>query len=92
MKIAGFLSIMEKKLSAGDTYKGTMSPRIGVNKPKSYFGQSGRPHPNGDFPFIHRESFSGVVRSCGHFIQRIHSGAISARPIVGLVKRLVAKI
>jgi hypothetical protein len=69
-----------------------MSPRIGVNKPKSYFGQSGRPHPNGEFPFIHRESFSGVVRSCGHFIQRIHSGAISARPIVGLVKRLVAKI
>ena len=92
MKIAGFLSIMEKKLSAGDTYKGTMSPRIGVNKPKSHFGQSGRPHPNGEFPFVHRESFSGVVRSCGHLIQRIHSGAISARPIVGLVKRLVAKI
>ncbi len=92
MKIAGFLSIMEKKLLAGDTYKGTMSPRIGVNKPKSYFGQSGRPHPNGEFPFIHRESVSGVVRSCGHFIQRIHSGSISARPIVGLVKRLVGKV
>jgi len=92
MKIAGFLSIMEKKLSAGDTYKGTMSPRIGVNKPKSYFGQSGRPHPNGEFPFIHRESFSGVVRSCGLLIQRIHSGAISARPILGLVKRLVGQL
>ena len=92
MKIAGFLSTMEKKLSVGDTYKGTMSPRIGVNKPKSYFGQSGRPHPNGEFPFIHRESFSGVVRSCGLLIQRIHSGAISARPIVGLVKRLVGKV
>jgi len=92
MKTRECLSIQEKKLSAGDTYKGTMSPRIGVNKPKSYFGQSGRPHPNGEFPFIHRESFSGVVRSCGHFIQRIHSGAISARPIVGLVKRLVGKV
>jgi hypothetical protein len=38
------------------------------------------------------QSFSGVVRSCGHFIQRIHSGAISARPIVGLVKRLVGQL
>jgi len=92
MKIAGFLSIQEKKLSAGDTYKGTMSPRIGVNKPKSYFGQSGRPRPNGDFPFVHRESFSGVVRSCGLLIQRIHSGAISARPILGMVKRLVGQL
>jgi hypothetical protein len=69
-----------------------MSPRIGVKKPKSYFGQSGRPHPNGEFPFIHRESFSGVVRSCGHLIQRIYSGAISTRPIVGLVKRLVGQL
>jgi hypothetical protein len=69
-----------------------MSPTTGVNKPKSHFGQSGRQHPNGEFPFVHRESFSGVVRSCGHLIQRIHSGAISARPIVGLVKRLVGKV
>ena len=56
------------------------------------FGQAGRKHPNGKFPFIHRESFSGVVRSCGLLIQRIHSGAISARPIVGLVKRLVGQL
>jgi hypothetical protein len=69
-----------------------MSPIIGGNKPKSFFGQSGRPHPNGEFPFIHRESFSGVVRSCGLFIQRISSGAISARPIVGLAKRLVGQL
>jgi len=92
MKIAGCLSIQEKKLSAEDTYRAIMSPTTGVNKPKSYFGQSGRPHPNGDFPFIHRESFGGVVRSCGLLIQRIRSGAISARPIVGLVKRLVGQL
>ena len=56
------------------------------------FGQAGRKHPNGEFPFIHRQSFSGVVRSCGLLIQRIHSGAISARPILGLVKRLVGQL
>ena len=92
MKTKECLSIMEKKLLAGDTYRVTMLPTTGVNKPKSYFGQSGRPHLNGEFPFIHRESFSGVVRSCGHLIQRIHSGAICARPILGLVKRLVGQL
>ena len=92
MKTKECLSIMEKKLLVGDTYRGTMSPIIGGNKPKSYFGQSGRPHPNGEFPFIHRESFSGVVRSCGLLIQRIHSGSISYRPILGLVKRLVGQL
>ena len=92
MKTRECLSIQEKKLSAGDTYRVIMSPIVGVNKPKSFFGQSGRPHPNGEFPFVHRQSFSGVVRSCGHLIQRIHSGAISARPILGLVKRLVGQL
>ena len=92
MKTQECLSIQEKKSLAGDTYRAIMSPTTGVNKPKSYFGQSGRPHPNGEFPFIHRESFSGVVRSCGHLIQRIHSGAISARPILGLAKRLVGQL
>ena len=92
MKTRECLSIMEKKLSAGDTYRAIMLPIIGGNKLKSYFGQSGRPHPNGEFPFIHRQSFSGVVRSCGHLIQRISSRAISARPILGLVKRLVGQI
>ena len=92
MKTKECLSIQEKKSLVGDTYRAIMSPTTGVNKPKSYFGQSGRPHPNGEFPFIYRQSFSGVVRSCGLLIQRIHSGAISARPILGLVKRLVGKI
>jgi len=64
----------------------------GILKMMFGFGQAGRKHPNGEFPFIHRESFSGVVRSCGLLIQRIHSGAISARPIVGLVKRLVGQL
>ena len=92
MKTKECLSIMEKKLSAVDTYRAIMSPTTGGNRAKSYFGQSGRPHPNGEFPFIHRESFSGVVRSCGLLIQRIHSGAISARPILGLAKRLVGQL
>ena len=92
MKTRESLSILEKKSLAGDTYRAIMSPTTGGNRPKSYFGQSGRPHPNGEFPFIHRQSFSGVVRSCGLLIKRIHSGAISARPILGLAKRLVGQL
>ena len=91
MKTKECLSIMEKKSLAGDTYRAIMLPTTGVNKPKSFFGQSGRPHPNGEFTFVHRQSFSGVVRSCGLLIQRISSGAICVRPILGLVKRLAGQ-
>jgi hypothetical protein len=51
------------------------------------FGHRGQLHPNGDFPFIHRETFVGVVRCRDWLIGRISHDSVSGRDIVGFSKR-----
>jgi len=51
------------------------------------FGQAGRLHPNGSFPFIHRESFVGLVRHRFGLLESVSHDHISQRGIVGFSKR-----
>jgi hypothetical protein len=50
-------------------------------------GQAGRLHPNGDFPFIHRESFVGLVRHRFRVLESLSHNHICERSIVGFGKR-----
>ena len=55
------------------------------------FGQAGRKHPNGNFPFIHRESFVGLVRHRFRVLESLSNHSICERPIVGFGKRFSGK-
>jgi hypothetical protein len=63
----------------------------GILKMMFGFGQVGRKHPNGNFPFIHRESFVGCVRNrFGMFIS-LSNHSVCERRIVGFGKRYSGK-
>jgi hypothetical protein len=51
------------------------------------FGQAGRKHPNGKFPFIHRENFMGIVSDRFGIFERVSHHSVFERPIVGFSKR-----
>jgi len=51
------------------------------------FGQAGRKHPNGNFPFIHRESFVGVIRGRYRMLESVSHHSICERNVVGFNKR-----
>lgn len=51
------------------------------------FGHRGQLHPNGSFPFIHRETFVGVVRCRDWLISRVSHDSLCGRDIVGFPKR-----
>jgi len=59
----------------------------GILKMMFGFGQAGRKHPNGNFPFIHRESFVGIVRGRYRMLEYFSHHSISGRPILGFSKR-----
>lgn len=59
----------------------------GILKMMFGFGQAGRKHPNGNFPFIHRESFVGLVRHRFRMFESLSHNSICERPIVGFSKR-----
>jgi hypothetical protein len=54
-------------------------------------GQAGRLHPNGNFPFVHRESFVGLVRHRFRVLQSLSANHICERSIVGFGKRYSGK-
>jgi len=54
-------------------------------------GHLGRKHPNGNFPFIHRESFVGLVHHRFGMFQSLSNHSIRERPIVGFGKRYSGK-
>ena len=51
------------------------------------FGHRGRKHPNGSFPFIHRESFVGLISHRFRVLESLSHNSICERPIVGFSKR-----
>ncbi len=59
----------------------------GIAKAMFGFGQAGRKHPNGDFPFIHRETFVGLIHHRFRMFKSLSGHSISERPIVGFIKR-----
>jgi len=54
-------------------------------------GQAGRLHPNGKFPFIHRESFVGLVRHRFGMFVSLSNHSVCERRIVGFGKRYSGK-
>jgi hypothetical protein len=50
-------------------------------------GQAGRKHPNGNFPFVHRESFVGLVRNRFGMFVSLSNHSVCERRIVGFSKR-----
>jgi len=59
----------------------------GILKMMFGFGQAGRKHPNGNFPFVHRESFVGLIRNRFRLLEHLSHNHISERGIVGFSKR-----
>jgi hypothetical protein len=55
-------------------------------------GHPGRRHPNGKFPFIHRETFVGGIHFKHRLISDISHGHIFDRHILGFSKRQKEKI
>ena len=51
------------------------------------FGQAGRKHPNGNFPFIHRESFVGLVPNRFRVLVSLSNHSVCERHIMGFRKR-----
>ena len=77
MRLLSVVSLMGRLcLEAGDILKMMFG-----------FGRRGQLHPNADFPFIHRETFVGVVRCRDWLIGRISHDSVSGRDIVGFSKR-----
>jgi len=54
-------------------------------------GHPGRKHPNGSFPFIHRESFVGLIRNRFRLLESLSANHIRQRSIVGFGKRYSGK-
>jgi len=63
----------------------------GILKMMFGFGQAGRKHPNGKFPFIHRETFVGVIRHRYGMFESLSANHIRERSIVGFSKRYSRK-
>jgi hypothetical protein len=59
----------------------------GILKMMFGFGQAGRKHPNGKFPFVHRETFVGVIRHRYGVLESLSPNHIRERSIVGFGKR-----
>ena len=51
------------------------------------FGHRGQKHPNGNFPFIHRQDFVGIVSCRNWLISRVSHDSLCGRYIVGFAKR-----
>ena len=62
-----------------------------ILKMMSGFGQAGRKHPNGKFPFIHRESFVGLIHHRFRVLESLSANHIRERSIVGFGKRYYGK-
>jgi hypothetical protein len=54
-------------------------------------GQAGRLHPNGNFPFVHRESFVGLVPNRFRVLESLSHNYIRERSIMGFGKRYSGK-
>jgi hypothetical protein len=54
-------------------------------------GQAGRLHPNGNLPFVHRESFVGLVRHRFRMLESLSPNYICERSVVGFSKRYSRK-
>jgi len=59
----------------------------GMVKAMFGFGHHGQLHPNGKFPFIHRENFVGAVRCRDWLIRSVSHNSFCVRDIVGFRKR-----
>jgi len=59
----------------------------GILKMMFGFGQAGRKHPNGNFPFVYRESFVGLIRNRFRVLESLSHNHIRERSIVGFGKR-----
>jgi hypothetical protein len=55
------------------------------------FGQAGRLHPNGSFPFVHRESFVGLIPNRFRMFVSLSHHSVCERSIVGFGKRYSGK-
>ena len=78
--LSGVMLMARLCLEAGDIAKAMFG-----------FGQAGRKHPNGDFPFIHRETFLGLVRHKYGVLVSLSNHSVCERPIVGFGKRYYGK-
>ena len=77
MKLLSVVSLMARLcLEAG-----------GILKMMFGFGQAGRKHPNGSFPFIHRESFVGLIPNRFRVLVSLSNHSVCERSIMGFRKR-----
>ena len=81
VKLLSVVSLMARLcLEAGDIVRAMFG-----------FGHRGRKHPNGNFPFIHRESFVGLVHNRFRVLVSLSNNSICERHIVGFNKRYSRK-
>ena len=77
VRLLSVVSLMIRlSLEAGDILKAMFG-----------FGQAGRKHLNGNFPFIHRESFVGIVRGRFRLLKSLSHHSVCERDVVGFNKR-----
>ena len=86
------LLILARKSLQGVTYVADLWLEAGKAVQELLCGRRGLKHPNGKFPFIHRETFVGGVHFKHRLISDISNHNFSVRHILGFCKRQKEKI
>jgi hypothetical protein len=91
-KMSKYLLILVRKLLQVVTFVADLWLEVGKVAQELLCGRRGQKHPNGKFPFIHRENFVGGIHFKHRLISDISYNNFYARHILGFCKRQKEKI